>query len=208
MLNAHLKNIQTIMLQYKRKTVGNHVGGGIFIARNFGFERNSWTWQKLWAVIYYELWALITSELITYLKRSLVTKWERPGLAHSMAPTHWTYLHEAMCACDAVTTMSHERMAVTRSSVWESCVEHSRYNSSTTESTPLLSPSGRNKQLFRRILNFLLPCLWKTEGSFMVLSTFNSRLSVMWLGGAASILAPNEKINLEIGFNDVIFSGW
>lgn len=51
MLNAHLKNIQTIM--YKRKTVGNHVGGGIFIARNFGFERNSWTWQKQWAVIYY-----------------------------------------------------------------------------------------------------------------------------------------------------------
>lgn len=178
MLNAHLKNIQTIMLQYKRKTVGNHVGGGILDLRGTVEPDKS---NELW---------FITSELITYLKRSLVTKWARPGLAHSMAPTHWTYLHEAICACDAVTTMSHERMAVTRSSVWESCVEHSRYNSSTTESTPLLSPSGRNKQLFRRILNFLLPCLWKTEGSFMVLSTFNSRLSVMWLGGAATHIGP------------------
>lgn len=45
MLNAHLKNIQTIMSQYKRKTASRW--------RNFGFERNSWTWQKQRAVIYY-----------------------------------------------------------------------------------------------------------------------------------------------------------
>lgn len=137
--NVNLKYIQTIMLHYNRKTGGNHLGGEIFPTRNLASDGQLNEKKK---------------ELIMYLKRSLVIKWERPGLAHKMAPTHWIYLQEAMCACDAVTTLSHERMAVTLSSVWVSCVEHSRYNSSTTESTPLLSPSGRNKQLFRIIQNF------------------------------------------------------
>lgn len=40
MINPHLNNIQTIMEQYMRKTGGSHLGGGLYLARNFEEQLN------------------------------------------------------------------------------------------------------------------------------------------------------------------------